>query len=57
MKEISARLGHADLATTANLYTQVDDHLARKSANRLATFIDDGHGGQHHNNHRQRGST
>lgn len=39
IKEISARLGHATLAITADLYTDIDENLARRSARRLAHLV------------------
>jgi integrase len=40
LKEVSARLGHAALSVTADLYTEVTPGLARASAQRLAAWID-----------------
>ena len=40
LKEVSARLGHAALSVTADLYTDVSPDLARDSAHRLAAGLD-----------------
>jgi integrase len=40
LKEVSARLGHAALSVTADLYTDVTPDLARASAHRLAARLD-----------------
>lgn len=40
LKEVSARLGHAALSVTADLYTEVTPDLARRSAHRLAARLD-----------------
>lgn len=40
LREISARLGHADISTTANLYTEVVPELARASTERRVRHLD-----------------
>lgn len=40
LKEVSARLGHAAISVTADLYTEVTPGLARASAQRLAASLD-----------------
>ena len=40
LKEVSARLGHAALSVTADLYTEVTPDLARRSAHRLAANLE-----------------
>lgn len=40
VKEVSARLGHSSLAITGDLYVQVPDEVARRSAHRLAATLE-----------------
>ena len=40
VKEVSARLGHSSVAITGDLYLQVPNSLARKSADGLARLLD-----------------
>lgn len=40
LREISARLGHADISTTANLYTEVVPELARASTERRVRHLE-----------------
>ena len=40
LKEVSARLGHANLSVTADLYAGVTPELAKRSAQRLAALLE-----------------
>ncbi|EPH86943.1 site-specific recombinase, phage integrase family [Enterococcus faecalis 06-MB-DW-09] len=42
LKEIQARLGHADIQTTANIYTHVTKAKRDATADRLASFMNEG---------------
>jgi len=39
LKEVSARLGHADIAITANVYTEILPQMAQASATRRANLL------------------
>jgi len=39
LKEVSARLGHADIAITANVYTEILPQTAQASATRRASML------------------
>lgn len=41
LKEVSARLGHADIAITANVYTEILPQTAQASATRRASILAD----------------